>query len=65
MSAEYTEGILCVYTRRGGRGHFGEKPAHRAALGAKAVKPAHRIPANRIFHLPKPARGGKQALDLR
>jgi hypothetical protein len=33
--------------------------------GAKAVKPAHRVPANRFFHLPKPARGGNQTVPLR
>jgi hypothetical protein len=52
MSADYIEGILCVYTRRGDRGHFSESPRTR-------------IPANRFCHLPKPVRGGQQALDLR
>ena len=32
---------------------------------SKAVKPAHRVPANRFFHLPKPARGGNQTVPLR
>ena len=26
---------------------------------------AHRVPANRFFHLPKPARGGNQTVPLR